>query len=161
MKFLLTSSNTTSPYCYRPWIYGMKLVVVFAVAMVLVWIICLLIHAMKPPIGKRSLCKHQNQKKTTHLQRKDAFLSHDWGRFFVDGQEERNHPRVARISKGLEAKKLECWIDEEEMHGILQDRMCEGIDNSTVFLVHITQNYVDKVCEASMMDNCKKEFFVL
>ena len=95
---------------------------------------------------------------STYLHRKDVFLSHDWGKIIVDGKEVNNHERVIRISKGLEDKKLKCWLDENEMHSVLADRMSEGIDNSTVFLVHITQNYVDKVGGTNTKDNCKKEF---
>lgn len=49
-------------------------------------------------------------------------------------------------------------FDEERLHGNIQKKMCDGIDQSFVCVVFITQNYVQKVGSNNMADNCKKEF---
>ena len=63
-----------------------------------------------------------------------------------------NHARVDLIHQGLNSLGLKCWIDQTgegegggEMWGDLSTRMSEGIDASTVVLIHLTKEYVRKV----------------
>ncbi len=44
------------------------------------------------------------------------------------------------------------------MDGNIQKQMCDGIDQSFVCVVFITQSYLQKVGSDNMADNCKKEF---
>jgi CRP-like cAMP-binding protein len=84
-----------------------------------------------------------------------AFLTHDWG---VDGSGRNNHARVSRINDMLKARGIVTWFDEERMEGNIQLQMCAGIDQSSVCVVFITRNYIQKVGGENMADNCKKEF---
>lgn len=43
------------------------------------------------------------------------------------------------------------------MHGDIASKMCEGIDDSAIILVFITEKYLKKVA-SSGDDNCKSEF---
>ena len=45
------------------------------------------------------------------------------------------------------------------MQGNVIEKMCEGIDDSYVIVVFVTQRYIDKVGgKYGSQDNCKKEF---
>ena len=45
------------------------------------------------------------------------------------------------------------------MSGDIVEKMCDGIDETNLFLVFITRNYCDKVKQnANANDNCKREF---
>ena len=95
---------------------------------------------------------------------KHAFLTHDWGTFNSLGKDRmggvlvKNHDRVTRIFRGLSGRGLRCWFDEMEMKNLIVDQMCEGIDESAVVVVFLTDRYVEKVRSKDEKDNCKKEF---
>lgn len=84
-----------------------------------------------------------------------CFLSHDWGR---DEAERDNHARVARLNEYLKARGVQTWFDSEQMAHNIQDKMCDGIEQSEVFVACITRKYHDKVQRGGDHDNCRKEF---
>ena len=87
-----------------------------------------------------------------------GFLSHDWG---TDALGRSNHARVVAIKRRLaEECGLDCWLDEEEMEGDINQAMTDGIDGSATVVVFITERYVMKVAGKGPNgddDNCKKE----
>ena len=84
-----------------------------------------------------------------------AFLTHDWGK---DERGRNNHHRVVQLAANLKKRGLPVWIDEHEMTGDIVKKMCQGIENSDVVVVFITQRYVDKVGGNDAKDNCQLEF---
>jgi hypothetical protein len=56
-----------------------------------------------------------------------AFLCHDRG---IDSQGRDNHIRVVRMSRALHSRGIQVWIDDAEMSGDIDTRVCEGIDSS-------------------------------
>ena len=90
---------------------------------------------------------------------RDVFLTHEWAsQYEINGKMVGNHERVSKINKALQLKGLITWFDEEQMEGIIDDKMCEGIDESDVFCVFVTARYIEKVAGKEQKDNCKKEF---
>ncbi len=65
---------------------------------------------------------------------------------------------VSLESSDLSGRGLRCWFDEMEMKNLIVDQMCEGIDESAVVVVFLTDRYVEKVRSKDEKDNCKKEF---
>jgi hypothetical protein len=81
-----------------------------------------------------------------------VFLTHDWGEKGV------NHGRVSKVNKMLKEKYgLTTWFDEDRMDGDVRTTMTEGIENSMVMIIFITQRYQGKVIEGGSdnRDNCK------
>jgi hypothetical protein len=76
----------------------------------------------------------------------------DWG------QGQINHKKVCEINNELKNRGLLTWLDEERMTGNVQEKMTMGIDDSTIVVTFITQNYMDKVNGKNAGDNCKLEF---
>ena len=86
-----------------------------------------------------------------------AFLTHNWGKM-PNGTFDV-HERVLRIAAALKAKGYAVWIDAERMTGAIVQQMCDGIDDSEVIVVFITQAYIDKVRGINGAgDNCLLEF---
>lgn len=85
----------------------------------------------------------------------DGFLSHTW----LDDEEGRNnHERVRRLFGFLQYRGLRIWFDADRMQGDVVDAMCDGIDNTSVFVACITEKYNEKVGGRNEHDNCRKEF---
>lgn len=85
-----------------------------------------------------------------------AFLSHDWG---VD---KGNHARVIAVAKSLRYDYgIKCWVDDTHMRAgdNLMDKMCKGIEQSDVFVVFVTEAYIDKVHSENQADNVRREFY--
>jgi WD40 repeat protein len=85
----------------------------------------------------------------------DVFLTHDWG---VDELGRVNHDRVAAINKELKSLGFVTWFDSERMTGEVVYQMANGIKNTSVVIVFITQRYMNKVNGPDTNDNCRKEF---
>lgn len=81
-----------------------------------------------------------------------VFASHDWGK---DGI---THARVASVVACLRKKGIHVWFDETHMKGNILDSMCNGIENSDVILVFVTNNYMQKVSGGAGADNVRREF---
>ena len=75
----------------------------------------------------------------------DVFLSHNWG---PDSLSRDNHHRVSVINEALKGAGYETWFDNDRMHGNIPQQMAEGIDNTKIVLIFITQTYRDKVSDA-------------
>jgi hypothetical protein len=85
-----------------------------------------------------------------------VFLTHDWGEKGV------NHSRVSKVNKMLKEKYgLTTWFDEDRMDGDVRTTMTEGIENSMVMIIFVTQRYQGKVIEGGSdnRDNCKVRLF--
>ena len=82
----------------------------------------------------------------------DCFLTHDWG------QGLKNHEKVRRINRALESHGLVTWFDEDRIVGDVVAKMVEGIENSSMALVFITEAYLNKVRQSDHRDNSKFEF---
>lgn len=85
----------------------------------------------------------------------DVFLTHDWGE---DELGRSNHVRVSKVNKFLQSFGLKTWFDEERMTGNIRDKMAEGIENTKLIIVFITEKYRDKVNSNNAIDNCYFEF---
>lgn len=90
---------------------------------------------------------------------KDIFLSHAWG---VDDNNRNNHTRVKNLSKLLQEKGYNIWLDENDLLGNIDNSIMKGITNSMVVLVCLTEKYCNKinnsVYDNSPNDNCYKEW---
>ena len=79
----------------------------------------------------------------------------DWGK------SNSNHERVASVNAALKRAGLVTWFDEERMRGDIVWQMTDGIERSSVVLVFVTRNYIQKVAGEGpngANDNCKAEF---
>ena len=88
----------------------------------------------------------------------DCFLTHDWG---TDKLGRNNHDRVVLVNEGLKKRGVKAWLDQERMRGDIVHQMTEGIEDSSVLVVFITENYIMKVAGKGpngANDNCKVEF---
>ena len=79
-------------------------------------------------------------------------MTHNWG----VGNE--NHLKVKRMNEALQQRGILTWFDGERMDGDTRQQMIEGIENSTVVVVFITDAYRTKVNQADDRDNCRFEF---
>ncbi len=86
-----------------------------------------------------------------------GFASHTW---VVDEEKRNNHDRVLQISRVLEkSHQIRLWVVADQMKGQILDAMCDGIDESEVFVLFLTKAYIDKVHQrVDLCDNCKLEF---
>ena len=73
----------------------------------------------------------------------DVFLSHNWG---ADQRGRNNHDRVSYINEELKSRGYVTWFDNDRMTGDIQDIMAEGIENTKVVVLFITESYRTKVC---------------
>uniref|UniRef100_A0A7S4ESR1 Thioredoxin domain-containing protein n=1 Tax=Chrysotila carterae TaxID=13221 RepID=A0A7S4ESR1_CHRCT len=85
-----------------------------------------------------------------------AFLSHDWG------HQNKNHERVQLVNSLLREEGITTWFDEQDpdqggMEGDIIQAMDEAIEKSCVFVLFITQNYMEKL-SSKKANNCKREF---
>ena len=82
----------------------------------------------------------------------DVFLSHNWG------ANESVHTIVRKVNEELSAAGIITWFDEERMHGDIRRKMTDGIDDTSIFMAFITDEYRKKVNSNEARDNCKYEF---
>lgn len=82
----------------------------------------------------------------------NCFMTHNWG----VGNE--NHLKVKRMNEALQQRGILTWFDGERMDGDTRQQMIEGIENSTVVVVFVTDAYRTKVNQADDRDNCRFEF---
>ena len=114
---------------------------------------------MVPQAAAPTASKIEKVDATTTAFEHHGFLSHDWG---TDTLGRSNHRRVVAIKHRLtEECGLQCWLDEEEMKGDINQAMTDGIEGSATVVVFITERYVTKVAGKGphgQNDNCKMEF---
>jgi len=84
-----------------------------------------------------------------------VFFSHDWGK---DQLGRDNHDRVVKIFRALADRGIVGWLDEKYMQGDIDKAMCQGIDESVLFVLFITKRYLYKTASDNEQDNCQKEF---
>ena len=66
---------------------------------------------------------------------------------------------MKRINDAIKNRGVISWFDEEErMSGSTRQKMVEGIENSDIIVVFITEAYRDKVNSGGGRDNCRFEF---
>ena len=65
---------------------------------------------------------------------------------------------MKRINDAIKARGIVPWFDEERMSGSTRQKMVEGIENSDIIVVFITEAYRDKVNQIDGRDNCRFEF---
>ena len=65
---------------------------------------------------------------------------------------------MKRINDAIKARGVIPWFDEERMIGNTRQKMVEGIENSDVIVVFVTETYRDKVNDGGGRDNCRFEF---
>ena len=65
---------------------------------------------------------------------------------------------MKRINDAIKARGVIPWFDEERMSGDTRQKMIEGIENSDVIVVFITEAYRNKVNLDNARDNCRLEF---
>ena len=65
---------------------------------------------------------------------------------------------MKRINDAIKARGVIPWFDEERMIGEIRHKMVEGIENSDVIVVFVTETYRDKVNQIDGRDNCLFEF---
>ena len=85
----------------------------------------------------------------------DVFLSHDWG---TDELGRNNHDRVSAVNDALKQLGYRTWFDSDRMTGDIVDTLCDGIDNTRLVLVFVTQKYVKEVQSGQDNDTKKLEF---
>ncbi|KAL5246983.1 hypothetical protein ACHWQZ_G018999 [Mnemiopsis leidyi] len=85
----------------------------------------------------------------------DVFLSHDWG---TDEQGRNNHERVSAVNDALKQLGYKTWFDSDRMTGDIVDTLCDGIDNTRLVLVFVTQKYAKEVQSGQDNDTKKLEF---
>ena len=71
----------------------------------------------------------------------DVFLSHDWG------TNKENHLKVKDVNERLKEMGYVTWFDEDvhRMKGDMDSAMSQGIEESKVMLVFVTDAYRQKV----------------
>eukprot|EP00899_Mesostigma_viride_P009184 jgi/Mesvir1/18267/Mv09536-RA.1 len=82
----------------------------------------------------------------------DMFLTHNWG----DDPGHLNHQMVAAINKRLQSLGFVTWFDEDRMVGNIDHQMMQGINQSKIVLVFLTDRYMEKLLDPN--DNCAQEF---
>ena len=90
-----------------------------------------------------------------HRESTDCFLTHSWA---ADVLGRDNHERVRRVFNELVAQGLRVWFDSERMVGNVRKMMTDGIENTQVVIVFITDKYRQKINDVDLRDNCKYEF---
>lgn len=87
----------------------------------------------------------------------DVFLSHAWG------QGKSIHEVVCSVGAMLQrVHDISCWFDRNEVkHGDIMRTIPEGIDRSSLGIVFVTREYMDKVNSNPIelpRDYCRSEF---
>jgi len=80
-----------------------------------------------------------------------CFLSHAWGKG------DAGHRAALELASKLRSQRFRVWVDEERMKGDIVDAMVAGIDSSSLVIVAVTKDYMDKV-NSPEQNNVKREF---
>ena len=81
-----------------------------------------------------------------------VFLAHNWG------ASQLVHQRVKRVANFLRQHNVDVWFDETHMKGNMLEAMTRGIDACDVFVVFVTNEYLQKVESGNAKDNVRREF---
>ena len=89
----------------------------------------------------------------------DIFITHNWG---LDSHGRDNHVRCKMLAYELIARGYTVWFDEKDMVKNIDNKIIEGINNSKVVLLCLTEKYCDKISNGInnqiINDNCYKEW---
>lgn len=90
---------------------------------------------------------------------KDIFISHNWG---LDSVGIDNHKKCKIIADELILRGYSVWFDENDMVKNIDDKIMEGINNSKIVIVCLTEKYCKKIEDGvryqRINDNCYKEW---
>lgn len=90
---------------------------------------------------------------------KDIFISHNWG---LDSIGIDNHKKCKIIADELILRGYSVWFDENDMVKNIDDKIMEGINNSKIVIVCLTEKYCKKIEDGvryqRINDNCYKEW---
>ena len=90
---------------------------------------------------------------------KDIFISHAWKN---DNHGRDNHSRCKLLCDKLIEEGFKVWFDSYDMHGNIDKSIIKGINNSKIFIVCLTEVYINKINEGVLLnkinDNCFKEW---
>jgi serine/threonine protein kinase len=85
----------------------------------------------------------------------DVFLSHNHG---VNGS---NHLRVKEVNLKLRDHGFSTWLDEEQLRSstLISQQLYHAIDQSSIVVIFITKEYMNKVNSDNRNDYCWLEFY--
>ena len=90
---------------------------------------------------------------------KDIFISHNWG---LDSVGIDNHKKCKIIADELILRGYSVWFDENDMIKNIDDKIMEGINNSKIVIICLTEKYCKKIEDGiryqRINDNCYKEW---
>ena len=77
---------------------------------------------------------------------RDVYLSHDFMGSFLSGDKMvQNHDYVTRLYQSLVSSDFKCSFCQDNGQYMSIDQLCTDIERSTVFVVVITNGYLNKV----------------
>jgi len=90
---------------------------------------------------------------------KDIFITHNWG---SDNSYRDNHARCKELAYILVNKGYSVWFDNFDIVDNIDKNIIEGINNSKVVLICLTEKYCNKISNGTnnqvISDNCYKEW---
>ena len=90
---------------------------------------------------------------------KDIFISHNWG---LDSVGIDNHKRCKILADELILRGYSVWFDENDMIKNIDYKIMEGIGNSKIVIICLTEKYCKKIEDGiryqHINDNCYKEW---
>tara|TARA_B100000575_G_C22970410_1_gene560199 strand:- start:289 stop:897 length:609 start_codon:yes stop_codon:yes gene_type:complete len=90
---------------------------------------------------------------------KEIFISHAWK---FDSLNRNNHIRCKKICDKLNLDGYKTWFDHYNMNGNIDKCIMDGIDNSKVVIICLTEEYINKINNGILYDkindNCLKEW---
>ena len=83
-----------------------------------------------------------------------VFLSHDWG------VGKSNHILVQHINEMLQQRNIDTWFDSDQLKqgDIMRHEILFGIQKCSIYVIFITQAYMNKVNSNDISDYCLYEF---
>eukprot|EP00931_Biecheleriopsis_adriatica_P046099 TRINITY_DN26454_c0_g1_i1.p1 TRINITY_DN26454_c0_g1~~TRINITY_DN26454_c0_g1_i1.p1 ORF type:complete len:847 (-),score=178.16 TRINITY_DN26454_c0_g1_i1:207-2747(-) len=86
-----------------------------------------------------------------------CFISHNWGK---DTRGRDNHLRVLSIARTLQGKGIKVFLEDWEAHryASADEAMVDGMRRSGVALMFVTKNYIEKIEEGKIEDDCVAQF---
>ena len=89
----------------------------------------------------------------------DIFITHNWG---LDSHGRDNHKRCKLLAEELILRGYKVWMDENNIVKNIDNKIMEGISNSKIVLLCLTEQYCKKISDAinyqKINDNCYKEW---
>ena len=90
---------------------------------------------------------------------KDIFITHNWG---SDNNNRDNHLRCKELASLLINRGYSVWFDNFDIVDNIDKNIVEGINNSKIVLICLTEKYCNKISNGAInqviSDNCYKEW---